>query len=329
MNDFETFFKDKTILITWWVGTIGSNLLAKLSEIKSIKKIRIFDNRETELFFMQQLTKNPNDKIRFLFWDIRDKNRLKRAMAWADIVFHTAALKHVPNCEYNPMDAIYTNIIGTQNLIEVALDLDIEKVTYISTDKAVNPTTVMGATKLLWERLIHSMYLYKWSNKTNFSAVRFGNVFNSRWSVIDLWEKQVQEWQKITVTHPDMTRFFIKTEDAADLVLTSTVYWGNWSIFILKMDAIRIRDLAEVFLETKWLSINDIIITWGRPWEKLHEELILEWEEDLLYENDKMFVKIFKAWLEVDGFKKSDIKKFSSKDYLLNKQQIKDLFFTK
>ena len=326
---YDNFFDGKTILITWWIWTIWSNLLKKLLEIDGIKKIRVLDNRETELFFMQHMTEDPGDKVRFLYWDIRDKNRLKRAMNWVDIVFHTAALKHVPNCEYNPMDAINTNIIGTQNLIDIALEYNIEKFTYISTDKAVNPTTTMWATKLLWERLIHSMYLYRWQNRTDFSAVRFWNVFWSRWSVIDLWKKQVEAGKKITITDPNMTRFFIKIEDAADLVLNSTVNWNNWSIFILKMPSMRIIDLAEVFLEGYWLPKDYYEITGIRPWEKAHEELLLEGEESLLYENEKTFVKIFKTWLEIDWYKKSNVKTFSSKDYLLDKNDIKNLFFDK
>lgn len=324
----ENFFKDKVILITWWAGTIWSSMLEFLKNIKSIKKIRVLDNRETELYYLQEMSNDEDSKIRYIYWDIRDKNRLRRAMEWVDIVFHTAALKHVPNCEHNPMDAIYTNIIWTQNLIEVALELNIEKFVYISTDKAVNPTTVMWSTKLLWERLIQSMYLYKWTSRTDFSAVRFWNVFRSRGSVIDLWEKQISEWKKITITDIKMTRFFIKIEDAISLVLSSSMYWGNWSIFILKMNAMNILDLAEVFLNTKWLPSDHYIVKGIRPWEKLHEELIIEWEEDFLYENNSIFMKISNGFSEIDWFKKSNVKNFSSKDYLISKDKIKSLFFT-
>lgn len=311
------FLNNKIILITWWIGTIWGALLEELIKNKYIKQIRIIDNRETELTFAKN--KYSDSRLRFLFWDIRDKNRLKRAMEWVDIVYHAAAMKHVPICEYNPIDSVYTNIIWTQNLIELALDLNIERFTYISTDKAVNPTNVMWATKLIWERLIHSMFYYKWISKTRFSAVRFWNVLWSRWSVLDIWNKQFKEKWKISLTVPEMTRFFMKIDEAAKLVLKASEYGKNWEIFILKMPAKKIKDLAIEFLKQNWINKDFekyFEIIWKRPWEKMNEELILHWEEYLLYENDEMFVKIVNEELKIDWFTKSNIKKFCSDDYL-------------
>ncbi len=312
------FLDNKIILITWWIWTIWSALVNILLTNKNIKQIRIIDNRETELAYAKE--KYNDERLRFIFWDIRDKNRLRRAMEWVDVVYHAAAMKHVPICEYNPIDAVYTNIIWTQNLIELALELNIERFTYISTDKAVNPTNVMWATKLIWERLIHSMFYYKWTSKTKFSAVRFWNVLGSRGSVLDIWERQFKEKWKITITDPEMTRFFMKIEEAAKLVIKASEYGKNWEIFILKMSAIKIKDLAIKFLKEKWIKNNFekfFEIIWKRPWEKQHEELILPWEEELLYENDEMFVKVVSTDYIPEWFKKSKIKKFCSKDYLI------------
>ena len=194
----RNFFKDKTILITWWLWTIWKSILDELLKIDTIKWIRIIDNRETELVYEDNYYNNK--KIRFLYWDIKDKNRIKYAMQWVDIVYHAAAMKHVTICEFNPIDSVNTNIIWTQNLIELALELEVDSFTFISTDKAVNPTNTMWATKLIWERLVHSMYYYKWDRKTKFSAVRFWNVLNSRWSVLDIWAKQLSIWRPISIT---------------------------------------------------------------------------------------------------------------------------------
>jgi len=248
------FLNNKIILITWWIWTIGWALLKELVKNKNIKQIRVIDNRETELAFAKEEFKDS--RIRFLFGDIRDKERIKRAMGWVNIVYHAAAMKHVPICEYNPIDSVYTNIIWTQNLIELALDLNIERFTYISTDKAVNPTNVMWATKLIWERLIHSMFYYKWTSKTRFSAVRFWNVLWSRGSVLDIWKKQIKDKWKITITIPEMTRFFMQIKEAAKLVLKASKYWQNWEIFILKMPAMKIKDLAVKFLKENWVTDN-------------------------------------------------------------------------
>jgi len=311
------FLNNKIILITWWIGTIWWALLDILIENKDIKQIRVIDNRETELAYAKDIYKD--ERIRFLFWDIRDKNRLKRAMDWVDIVYHAAAMKHVPICEYNPIDAVYTNIIWTQNLIELALELNIESFTYISTDKAVNPTNVMWATKLIGERLIHSMFYYKWTSKTRFSAVRFWNVLWSRWSVLDIWKKQIKDNWKITLTVPEMTRFFMEIKEAWKLVVKASELWKNWEIFILKMKAEKIKNLAITFLKENWVNDNfedRFEIIWRRPWEKMNEELILHWEEENLYENDEMFCKIVNENYIPIWFIKSNTKKFCSDDYI-------------
>ena len=212
----QNIFKNKTIIVTGGVGSIGSEIVRQLLKY-SPKQIRIFDNRETELFHMQHELKDI--RLRFLLGDIRDKERLIMAMENVDIVFHAAALKHVPSCEYNPFEAVKTNVYGTQNIIDAALAANVKKVVNISTDKVTNTINTMGATKLLAERLISSAQYFKGNKRTIFSSVRFGNVIGSRGSVIDLFKKQIENGSSITITDPNMTRFIMSLRQAVQLVL--------------------------------------------------------------------------------------------------------------
>jgi FlaA1/EpsC-like NDP-sugar epimerase len=291
--NLSKFYKGKTILVTGGVGSIGSQLVKKLLDFEP-DSIRIFDNNETGLFDLEH--ELNSDRIRTLIGDVRDKNRLNMAFNTVDIVFHAAALKHVPLCECNPFDAVKTNVIGTQNVIETALDHNIEKVINISTDKAVNPTNVMGATKLLSERLIISAFSYTGKRKTRFSNVRFGNVLNSRGSAIPLFRKQIQYGGPITVTDPQMTRFCMKIPDAVDLIITAGAISQGRETFILKMPAFKIIDLANVMREyyaPRFGKNPDDIrieIIGKRDGEKVYEELMTEDEGLYAYENENMFM---------------------------------------
>ena len=167
------------------------------------------------MFLLKEL---QSEKIRTFVGDVRDKERLKRAVEGVDIVFHAAALKHVPLCEYNPFEAVKTNVIGTQNLIDIALYEEVEKVILISTDKVVNPMNVVGATKLLAERLTISANHYKGKRKIVFSCVRFGNVLDSRGSIVPIFKKQIEKGGLVTVTDPEMTRFVMSIPKAVELI---------------------------------------------------------------------------------------------------------------
>ena len=211
-KQLEKTFRNKKILVTGGTGCIGSEIVINLLKYQP-DVVRIFSNDEDSTFRMsQELSKNQN--VRFLIGDIRDKERLIVAMENIDIVYHAAALKHVPLCEYNPFEAIKTNVLGTQNVIESALKTDVNSVINISTDKAVNPTSTMGATKLLAEKLMTDANFYKGPSKTIFSSVRFGNVLYSRGSVIPLFEEQIKKKKMITITNPKMTRFMMSKENA-------------------------------------------------------------------------------------------------------------------
>lgn len=289
----ENYYSGKKILVTGGVGSIGSQLVRKLLTLDPAI-IRVLDNNETGLFDMEQDL--HSNKIRTLVGDIRDKERLIVAMDGIDYVFHASALKHVPLCEYNPFDAVKTNVLGTQNVLEAALRQEVEKVINVSTDKAVSPTNVMGATKLLAERLTISANYYRGNKRTICSSVRFGNVMNSRGSVIPLFLKQIREGGPVTLTNKNMTRFFMDIPTAVDLILTANRIAKGKEIFILKMPAMRILDLAEVMIEQfapKFgRSPKDIKIkTIGkRNGEKLYEELVTEEDAERACECEDMII---------------------------------------
>jgi UDP-N-acetylglucosamine 4,6-dehydratase/5-epimerase len=288
------FYKNKTILVTGGAGSIGSEVVRNLIPLRP-KAIRVFDNNETGLFDLEQHLNC--ETLRSFIGDIRDKERLARAMENVDLVFHAAALKHVPLCEFNPFDAIKTNVIGTQNVLDVALDEEIEKFIFISTDKVVNPTNVMGTTKLLGERLTISANSYRGKRKTAFSCVRFGNVLGSRGSVIPLFMRQIQDGKTLTVTDPEMTRFIMSIPRAVELILKAGELARGGEIFILKMPSLKIGDLAEVIIEKcapvykKKSSDIKMKIIGKRNGEKSYEELIHA-DETNVYENNEMFVII-------------------------------------
>jgi|LGVF01.1.fsa_nt_gb FlaA1/EpsC-like NDP-sugar epimerase len=337
MKELKSFYEDKIILVTGGVGSIGSEIVKKVLEYEP-GTVRVLDSNETGLFDLEQ--ELQSEKIRLFVGDVKDKERLKRAIEGVDIVFHAAALKHVPLCEYNPFEAVKTNVLGTQNLIEAAMDEEVENFITISTDKAVNPINVMGATKLLAERLTVSANFYKGGKKTAFSCVRFGNVLDTRGSVIPLFRKQIQNGGPLTVTDLNMTRFMMSIPKAVELVLKSAEMTEGGEILIFKMPALRVGDLAEVM-------IDELTLGYGyahteirmenigkRLGEKLYEELMTEDEAENAYENEEMFV-VLPQTFDVTGkllynlsdkFKKTERREYSSNCVkLLPKEGIKSL----
>jgi len=292
--NMRSFFEGKKILISGGTGSIGSELVKRLL-ILGPKVMRIFDNDENRLFEMEQvLGVHPN--LRFLMGDLRDRNRLRIAVRDCDVVFHAAALKHVPICEYNPFEAIKTNVLGTQNLIEVSILENVEKFMLISTDKAVNPVSTMGATKLLCERLTIDAHSYKGRQRTVLSCVRFGNVMGTRGSVFEVFINQIENGGPVTVTDADMTRFVMLPHEATDLILDATSIARGGEIFVLKMPALRIMDLAEIMvkeLTAKHGYDKDVVkirVVGKRPGEKLHEELMSPYEAENAVDVDKVYV---------------------------------------
>lgn len=340
--DIADFYKGKTILVTGGVGSIGSYLVRELLKLEPAS-IRILDTNESGLFDLEQAL--HSNMIRLLLGDIRDKERLIVAMEGVDIVFHTAALKHVPLCEFNPYDAVKTNVVGTQNVLDAAYTQGVKKVITISTDKAVNPSNVMGATKLLAERLTISANSYHGHKGSSFSCVRFGNVLNSRGSVVPIFTRQIQNGGPITVTHPDMTRFLMNIPSAAQLILKAGMLSRGNDIYILKMPAVRIMDLAEemrAFLAPKYGFSTDkipITIVGMRIGEKIDEELIVMDETSCVYENDDMYLVILNKMPYTTkyspleqvpaGFEEARMNTFSSKNArLLTREEIAGLLRT-
>ena len=319
--------KNKTILITGGAGSIGSGITRRVMDCGA-KVVRVFDIDETRLIELEAELRSK--RLRIFIGDIRDKDRLKRAIEGVDIVYHAAALKHVPICEYNPFEATKTNVLGTQNLLEAAIDENIEKFITISTDKATYPINVLGATKLLAERLTISANLYKGSKKTAFACVRFGNVLHSRGSVLPLFEEQIKKGGPVTLTNPNMTRFIMKLSQTVELILKASKIAKGGEIFILKMPSIRIQDLAKVMIEEFASKYGykseeiEIKITEKRAGEKIFEELMTSDEANNAFENEEMFI-ISPKKLKNEFKKVTQKKSISKNGPLLNIEDIRIL----
>jgi UDP-N-acetylglucosamine 4,6-dehydratase len=288
-----SIYSGKKILIIGGTGTIGQHVLEHIL-LENPAVVRIFSRDEYKQFELQEKYRDF-ENIRYLIGDIRDYNRLARAMEEIDFVFHAAAMKHVPSCEYNPFEAVQTNVIGTQNVIQAALYCGVKKVLFTSTDKAISPTNTYGATKLMAERLISAAQFQKGDKGTIFSSVRFGNVMGSRGSVIPLFKKQILEKRSITVTDLQMVRFMMTPSQAIRLMFKSNELAVGGEVFVLKMPVVRISDLVEVLIEevTRKYKINEqvqIDIIGLRPGEKMYEELMSEDEARIAYETDDMYI---------------------------------------
>ena len=288
-------FEGKQILVTGGCGSIGSHMVNRLLDFHP-ETIRVFDNNESSLFQLQSELTNHSETMRYLIGDVREPDRVAMAMEDIDIVFHCAALKHVELNEYNPFETIQTNVQGTQNVIRGALEEEVESLVGISTDKASNPTSVMGATKLLSERLIIAANTYKGNRNTSFNCVRFGNVLGSNGSVVPVFLNQIRDGGPLTVTDPEMTRFIMPVQDAVDLVFKAHRQMGSGEVFVFKMPAFRLGELAEgmcsAFAPKYGYEPEEIEMkTIGpRPGERTHEKLISTDEMSYAMEQDDMFV---------------------------------------
>ena len=289
---YSDFYKNKKVLVTGGSGSIGKKIVKELIKY-DVDVIRVLDNNETELFNLENDLNSS--KIKVFVGDIKDSQRLKSLFKDIDIIFHAAAYKHVPLCEYNPLDAVKTNVLGTQNVIDMAIKKKKKKVILISTDKAVHPANVMGATKFLAERLMMAASAYS-DDGTKFSCVRFGNVLNSRGSVIPLFKKQLKQGGPITLTDEDMTRFIMNIYQASKLILQAGMLSQGGEIFILKMPAFKLSDLVDAMIEfyAPVYGYNpeeiDVKIIGKRPGEKLYEELMTSDEMLTAYDNGDLFI---------------------------------------
>lgn len=283
----------KSILITGGTGSIGS-VLAKRSLLDKAKLIRIFSNDENGLYELESQL-GSHKSLEYVFGDIKDEKSVDDAVKEIDIIFHAAALKHVDRCEIYPFEAIMVNVIGTKNITQSAIKENVKKVILISTDKAVNPIGVMGATKLLGEKLITAEAFHK-KSKTIFASVRFGNVFHTRGSILPKVENQIKNGGPITLTDKRMMRFFMTKEQAIDLILSATKLAKGGETFILKMPLIKLEDLFEIMKEIigpkygyKKTQIKTKLIG-IRSGEKLIEHLLTKFEIEHALETKDFFI---------------------------------------
>jgi FlaA1/EpsC-like NDP-sugar epimerase len=280
------------VLVTGGAGSVGKAIVTRLMDT-NIQVIRIFDNSEAGLASMK--ANRGNDQLRYLAGDIRDKSRLERAMEDIDIVIHAAAMKHVDISEYNPFEAVKTNVMGLQNVVDIAIDMDVDRVVFTSSDKAVNPANTMGTTKLLGEKLVTAGNKYRGGADLRLSSVRFGNVVGSSGSVIPLFEEQISEGGPVTLTDRRMTRFFLTHGEMADLLVSAVCLTEGGEVFVRKMTGIRIEDLANAMVrelapEYGYDTSNiDINIVGRRVGETVHEKIMTEREAQRAIENDTLY----------------------------------------
>jgi UDP-N-acetylglucosamine 4,6-dehydratase len=277
------YWKDKTILVTGGTGSFGKKFIELILEEYQPAKVIVYSRDELKQHEMRAAGFDHPD-LRYFIGDIRDRDRLKRALNGVHYVVHAAALKQVPACEYNPMEAIKTNILGSSNVIDAALDAGVEKVIALSTDKAVNPVNLYGATKLAAEKLFVQSNFYAAGTSTRFSCVRYGNVVGSRGSVVPVFLKQRQTGT-VTITDDRMTRFWISLEQGARFVIRCLEQMQGGEVFVPKIPSMRVIDLATTIAPDAKVNIVGI-----RPGEKLHEALISEDEARTTIELDDMFV---------------------------------------
>jgi FlaA1/EpsC-like NDP-sugar epimerase len=270
------------VLVTGGSGTIGARLVEKLLEAEAAV-VRVFGRDETKQFYQRQQLGGRRD-VRFLVGDIRDRDRLLRATEGIDVVFHCAALKHVESSEYNPFEATQTNIIGTQNVIDACLAAGVEMMILTSSDKAANPTSVMGASKLVAEKLVTAANNYRGTHETTFASVRFGNVLGSRGSALELFARQVEAGGPVTVTDLSMTRFVMTTDRAVELALKAARLARGGEVFVFKMPVATLADLVAATIDVVALRTGQdpasIAMTsiGSRPGEKAYEELMTDEE---------------------------------------------------
>ena len=276
----------KTILITGGTGSFGKCFTRYVMEHSNPKKVIIYSRDEFKQWMMENEFKEYADKLRFFIGDVRDQERLRRAFEGVDYVIHAAALKQVPACEYNPNEAIKTNIHGAMNIIEAALDTNVKKVVALSTDKAVNPVNLYGGTKLVSDKLFIAANAYVGNKDINFSIVRYGNVAGSRGSIIPFFRKLIADGQtELPITDLRMTRFWSSLEQGVQLVIKALEEAKGGETFISKIPSFKITDLAEAMLPG--CGIKEIGI---RPGEKLHEIMVTTEDSFTTYEYKKHFI---------------------------------------
>jgi FlaA1/EpsC-like NDP-sugar epimerase len=289
------YLRGKRVMVTGACGTVGTELVHQLFERFEIGTLTAIDHNETELVFLEEHYA-PRGNVRFLLADVRDGATLMREMRQVDVLFHAAAYKHVYMCERSPLEAVQTNILGVQNVLQAALDSAVERLVFTSSDKAVNPTNVMGTSKLMGERLVTAAATHPNNSAAVFLSTRFGNVLGSRGSVIPIFCDQIKRGGPVTLSDPRMTRFIMSLDEAVRLVIESAVIGRPGDVLITKMPAIRITDLAKVMIREYAPRCGyrpdaiELRVVGPKPGEKLYEELMNEEETRRSFEIEQYFV---------------------------------------
>jgi FlaA1/EpsC-like NDP-sugar epimerase len=318
-------FTNQRILVTGGTGSWGYELIRQLLP-QQPKEIIVFSRNESSQVAMNRTFEDP--RLSFCIGDIRDKEALMRACEEVDYVFHLAALKHVPVCEDQPYEALKTNVIGTQNVIEAAIANQVKRVIYISTDKAANPSNFYGMTKAIGEKLI--VYANLLRSDTTFVCVRGGNVLGTNGSVVHLFMNQIRTKQQVRITDMKMTRFFLTLQDAIKLLFKASEESLGGEIFVMTMPTCRIVDLAQVLMDAMGIKAK-MVETGVRPGEKIHEILLTDHESTTTIVYDSEYLVILPT-LDIPGlrqhysqYKAVDFESFSSGNSLMNKEEIRSM----
>jgi UDP-N-acetylglucosamine 4,6-dehydratase len=281
--------RGKVVLVTGGTGSFGSRFVARLLAEHEPKTVRVFSRDELKQSEMQRVHADE-DRLRYLVGDVRDLPRLIRASRGVDVIVHAAAMKQVPACEYNPFEAVQTNVVGAENVVSAAIENDVPLTVALSTDKAVNPVNLYGATKLCQEKIVVQGNAYAADSVARFACVRYGNVVGSRGSVIPLFKAQA-ETGVLTITDAQMTRFWITLDQAVDFVLDCMGRMGGGEVFVPKIPSMRVMDIAEALAPDAERRVIGI-----RPGEKLHEVLVTEDESRHCIETDNSYVILPEYW---------------------------------
>ena len=292
MTGYDEFISGKKFLVTGGAGSVGRTLVADLLS-GDADTVRLLDNHEPGLSSLKSVY--DDERCRFLLGDVRDKDRIERAMQDIDIVIHTAAMKHVDISEYNPFEAVKTNVLGLQNVIDTAIDSSATRLVFTSSDKSVQPANTMGTTKLLGEKLTSAGNKYSGRSDLKLTSVRFGNVLGSSESVVPVFHEQIRNGGPVTLTDERMTRFFITTADISNLVLEAASSMEGGEVFLHEMSAARIETLAKTMINTLAPRYGhdpetiDIEIIGRRVGETLHEKIMTEREATRVIKKDSVY----------------------------------------
>ncbi|MBD7936526.1 MULTISPECIES: polysaccharide biosynthesis protein [Cytobacillus] len=320
-------FKDKIILVTGGTGSWGYELVEQLLSYQP-KEIRILSRNESNQFSMKEAF-DHHPSLHFLIGDIKEKEAMIEATQGVHYVFHLAALKHVPVCEDQPIEALKSNVIGTQNVIDAAVINKVERVVYISTDKASNPSNFYGLSKAMGEKLIiHANTL---NSETKFVCIRGGNVLGTNGSVIHVFKRQIQEKGKVGITDPRMTRFFLTVEEAIKLVFKATFESIGGETFVMKMPACKITDLADLLIEASGKTNIGTEILGVRPGEKIHELLLSDYESTMTVTYDDEYYVILPS-IHIDGlrayykdYQPINLEEYNSGQSLMDKEELRKM----